>query len=306
MKQNCLTYGCLVTGGAGFIGSHVVDALVEDGWNTIILDNLSGGKGENVNKKAKLVIGDINNTNLVKQLIHDNDIKYIFHLAALPRIHRSISEPLETHSANVTGTLNLLNVAREFKIRKFIYSSSSSVYGKQNVPEMVETMDCSPLSPYALQKYQGEQYGFIFNKLFKIPFVALRYFNVWGNRQVTEGPYALVIGKFLEQKKRDESLTIYGDGKSTRSYTYVGDVARANILAMEKDLIMPIAINIGQTKETSVNKIAELIGGKSKYIIPNPRGEFEERRKCANIDKAKRLLGWEPTVNVEDGILNKI
>lgn len=295
----------LITGGAGFIGSHVADLLIEKGHKVIIIDDFSTGRKENINEKAEFYKRDISSRYASLAPLFAG-IDCVFHLAARPRVVRSIKDPRGTNRVNVDGTLYVLQACREHKVKKVIYSSSSSVYGDQNDYLMKETMQPKPKSPYALQKLIGEHYCDLFARLFKMKIISLRYFNVYGPRQLTEGAYALVIGKFLRQKREGKPMTIYGDGKQTRAYTHVFDVARANLLAWKNDPIKAsfyhYPINIGTSKETSVNEIVEMISGKKKYIIPNPRGEFEEKRKAANNTRAKKLLGWEPEIAIKEDI----
>lgn len=301
---------CLVTGGAGFIGSHVVDLLIEEGHEVTVLDNLTTGKRENVNKKADFYPIDVSCCfEDLKAFFKDKD--WVFHLAAWPRIPRSIKDPIGTNKANVVSTLHVLQASKEQKVKRIIYSSSSSVYGDQDTYLMNEDMTLRPKSPYALQKLISEQYCQMFVNLFKMEIISLRYFNVYGPRQPTAGAYTLVIGKFLDQVKRRKSMTIYGDGEQTRAYTYVSDVARANLLAAKAEFPLEIGggfyfghyiVNIGTNKETSVNEIAKLIGGESKYIVPNPREKFEIRRQAADYGRAKQLIGWEPTIDIVKGI----
>lgn len=281
----------LVTGGCGFIGSNIVDKLVSEGKDALVVDDLSTGKEENLNKKASFFNEPIRE--FVKREV---PVDYIIHTAALPRVPRSVKEPVVTHEANVTETLRLLEYANRVGVKRFVYSSSSSVYGKHRSPEMYEDMSKKPLSPYALQKYMGEEYCELWRELFDLETVILRYFNVWGPRQLTEGAYCLVLGKFLSAWENEEDLTVYGDGKQTRAFTHVSDVARANLLALEYDDSEHHVFNIGVNKETSVNEIAQYVGGDIEYIVPNPRGEFEERRKFANVERAEKYLGWKPTI----------
>ncbi|MBI2613576.1 MAG: NAD-dependent epimerase/dehydratase family protein [Candidatus Levybacteria bacterium] len=292
----------LVTGGLGFIGSNLVDYLLEKGHEIVVVDDLSTGKESYKNPKATYYNYSIADLNLMTELTKGMD--GIFHLAAWARLQRSINDPLGTNHANVTGTLTLLQAARVNKVEKFIFSSSSSVYGMQENPIMEETMSTNPLHPYALQKLVGEMYCRLYSKLFGIKTVALRYFNVYGPRQIIDGDYALVIGTFLKQKRENKKMTIYGDGRQTRAYTHVGDVVRANLLAMELSMEKGESeiFNIGTDRETSINEIAKMLGGEVEHIIPNPRGEFEERRKAANYSKALKILGWKPTVTIEEGI----
>jgi UDP-glucose 4-epimerase len=293
---------CVVTGGCGFIGSHLVDGLVTLGHHVTVIDDVSTGTRENLNGNSTFFEGSILDAKLVRSVLEGAD--WVFHAAAWARVPRSIEDPIGTHNVNVNGTLNLLQAARESNVQRFIYSSSSSVYGDQATHVMTEGMAKNPKSPYALQKLVGEQYASMYARLFKMSIASLRYFNVYGPRQVTEGAYALVIGKFLKQKAGGEPLTVYGDGEQTRAYTFVEDVVRANILAAQADLAPGenIILNIGTAEETSVNEIARRIGGPVVHIQPNPRGEFEESRKAANYAKAKSVLGWEPAVTLEAGL----
>src|SRR3989338_4109508 len=267
----------VVTGGAGFIGSHLVDALVERGFKVHVIDNLSAGKKENVNKKAVLHIADIRNLKEIKPIIRGAD--YVFHLAALPRVQYSIENPEETHDVNVSGTLNVLFAAKDGGVKRVIYSASSSAYGDQKRMPLLENMPAAPKSPYGLQKYIGELYCRLFSEVYGLPTVSLRYFNVYGPRFNPEGPYALVIGKFILQRKLGQPLTITGDGKQTRDFTHVSDVVRANLLAMEsKKVGRGESINIGAGNNQSIHHIAELIGGPVELIS----ARFEPRHTLAD------------------------
>ena len=287
----------VVTGGAGFIGSHLVDALVERGFDVHVIDNLIAGKIENVNKQAKFFKEDIRNFDAVKKIMEGAE--YIFHLAALPRVQYSIENPAETNDVNINGLLNILVAAKEAKVKKIIYSASSSAYGNQEKLPLKEDMPANPLSPYGLQKYVGELYCQVFNAVYGLSTVSLRYFNVYGPRLDPEGDYALVIGRFLKQKKEGKPLTIVPDGEQTRDFTHIRDVIAANIFAMESDKVgKGEVINIGAGKNYSVNKIAEIIGGPTIFIEPRT----EPKHALADITKAKELLGWEPKVSLEEGI----
>src|SRR3989344_1145301 len=212
---------CLITGGAGFIGSNLVDALVKKGYDVLVLDNLSTGKRENVNPQAKFFEADLRDFNAIRPLFEDID--YVFHEAALPRIPLSIEKPIETNEINVKGTLNALVASKEAGVKKFIYASSSSALGGAAKLPMREDSPCRPLNPYALQKYVGELYCRIFSAIYKLPTVSLRYFNVYGPRQPREGAYVPVIGIFLTQKAAGQPLTITGDGEQRRDFTHVSD-----------------------------------------------------------------------------------
>jgi UDP-glucose 4-epimerase len=293
---------CVVTGGCGFIGSHVVDALVELGHDVVVVDDLSTGRRENLSVAAEFAEGSILDVDLLDQTIAGAD--WVFHTAAWPRIHRSVDDPVGTHKVNVDGTLNVLKAAHDHDVERVIYSSSSSVYGDQATHLMTETMVPNPISPYALHKWIGERYGTLFARLYGMRVVSLRYFNVYGPRQPIEGAYALVIGKFLRQKGEGRPLTVYGDGEQTRAYTFVTDVARANVLAAQAELPAGenVVLNIGSDVETSVNDIAERIGGSVEHIYPNPRGEFEERRKAADYTQARDRIGWTPGIGLDEGL----
>ena len=294
----------LVTGGAGFIGSHVCDLLIEKGFSVVVFDDLSTGRKENINRKATFIKVDITDARRTFDLVSKIKPACIFHLAAWPRISRSIDDPIGTHKVNVIGTLSMLEAAKRGHVPRFIYSSSSSVYGKQRVFKMKEDMEPNPISNYALQKLLGEEYCTFYAQNFGMEIVSLRYFNVYGRRQPDKGVYALVLGKFIKQMKEGKKLTVYGDGKQTRDFTFVGDVARANLLSMTAKIPRGenTIINIGSSQETSVNRIVKLLKGVPEHIVPNPRGEYEERRKVSDIKLAKKILGWRPAVMIEEGL----
>ncbi len=289
----------LVTGGAGFIGSHLVDRLIADGCEVVVLDNLSTGKQEHVNPKAKFIKCDIANFEEIAP--HFQGTTAAFHLAALARIQPSIQNPLLYNQTNVTGTLNVLWAAREAHVKKVIYSASSSAYGERQEEEypLKESLDARPGSPYALQKYVGELYCQLFAKLYALPTVILRYFNVYGPRQITEGAYAAVIGIFLKQREQGQPLTVVGDGEQRRDFTYVQDVVEANILAWQKPVASGEVFNIGAGRNYSVNEIGKLISGPTVNIPPRP-GEY--RVTLADNTKARQMLGWIPKVKLEEAI----
>ena len=293
---------CAVTGGCGFIGSHVVDALVARGDSVIVLDDLSSGTVDNLNGHARFITGSILDTSIVDNAVREVDC--VIHLAAWAQVPRSIEDPLGTHQLNVVGTLNVLEAVRRFRVPRLVYVSSSSVYGNQKTHLLHEDMTPEPLSPYGLQKLVGEQYCTLYARLFGTTIASLRYFNVYGPRETSEGPYTLVVARFRQQRNAGKPLTIYGDGLQTRSYTYVDDVVRATVSASVTDLPASrnTILNIGTKEETSVLEIARLIGGEIKHIFPNPRGPFEERHKAADYSRAKAVLGWQPTVLFRTGL----
>ncbi|HLZ26948.1 MAG TPA: NAD-dependent epimerase/dehydratase family protein [Chloroflexota bacterium] len=288
-----------VVGGAGFIGSNLVDALIERGDDVVVIDNLSMGHRVNVNSAAAFADIDIavDSTGLTAAL---QGREVVFLTAALARVPRSIEDPVGTHAVNVTGALRVLKASVDAGVRRVVYSSSSSVYGDQPVLPLTEDMPTVPLNPYACQKLMGEIYARNFAHIFGLETVCLRYFNVYGPRQATEGAYRLVIGIFMDQRRQGEPMTIQGDGEQTRDFTWVGDVVRANVAAAESDRVgRGEPINIGAGTEVSINRVAELIGGPIVHHAPR---SFDERFKRAGIARAYELLGWEPTVQIEEGI----
>lgn len=288
----------IVTGGAGFIGSHLVDGLVGKRHQVIVIDNLSTGKRENLNAKVKFFETDLRDFEKIRPLFEGVD--FVFHQAALPRIPLSIEKPKETNDVNVGGTLNALMASKEAGIKRFIYAASSSAYSQQNSLPFKEGMPCRPLSPYALQKYIGELYCKVFSEIYGLPTLSLRYFNVYGPRSPQEGPYAPVIGIFLRQKAAGQTLTITGDGEQTRDFTHISDVVRANLLAMESDKVgRGEVVNIGAGNNHTINEVAKIVGGPTTYIPARP-GEI--RHTLADITRAKDLLGWEPKVKLGEGI----
>jgi nucleoside-diphosphate-sugar epimerase len=286
---------CLVTGGAGFIGSNLVDALIGRGDEVIVLDNLTTGKRENLNPKAKFYEGDMRNLAEIKPLFEGID--YVFHLAAFPRVQPSIEDPVNSNDINLNGTLNVLVAARDAKVKKLVYSASSSAYGDQPEMPLKETMPAHPLSPYGLQKYMGELYSRLFSEIYGLPTVSLRYFNVFGERQALEGAYCLVMGIFVKQRLEGKPMTIVGDGEQKRDFTYVGDVVRANILAAESDKVgKGEAINIGRGKNYSVNELAEMVGGPTEKMP----SRIEPRETLADNTLAHELLGWHPLTELSE------
>ena len=283
----------LVTGGAGFIGSNLVDKLISKGVEVFIIDDLSTGKEENINPKAKFIkmsLLDIKENTLVGK-----DIDVVFHLAALARVQPSIDDPIPFNDVNVNGTLNLLVACNKAKIKRVVYSASSSCYGETTIFPTPENSPTNPLSPYGLQKYIGEQYCKMFSEVYGLDTVSLRYFNVYGERQSLDGAYKLVMGIFAQQKIEGKPLTITNDGEQKRDFTYVGDVVDANILAATHN--SPLngdVFNVGNGDNYSVNELAEMFGGKKEYI-----GErLEPRQTLADNSKIKNVLGWIPKGNL--------
>lgn len=292
----------VVTGGAGFIGSHLTDKLLDLGYKIRVIDNFCIFKNPKEffykNPKAEYYKYDIRNFNLLTKAFKDTDT--VFHLAALARIQPSLKNLGLYQEVNALGTMNVLLAAKRAGVRRVIYSSTSSIYGLKNKPPVKEEMAPDPLNPYAATKLAGEYYCKIFSSAFGLETVILRYFNVYGPRQPDVGFYTPVVARFLKQLNKRKSMTIIGDGRQTRSFTYVDDVVKANILAMKsKKIGKGEIINIGSTKKYSINQLAEYIGGEVVYVSPRPA---EVRHSSADIFKAKKLLGWKPKISLKEGI----
>lgn len=290
----------VVTGGAGFIGSHVADLLVEKGYEVHAVDNFLTGKRENLNPRAILHEADIRDLEVLPEIFAG--AQTLFHLAAQARMQYSIEEPRLTNDINVTGTINVLLAAKEAGVKRVVYSASSSAYGDGHTLPLREDMEPRPIIPYAIQKRVGEQYCQMFSRFYGLQTFSLRYFNVYGPRQTTEsdGPYATVIGIFLEERQKGKPMSIVPDGKQRRDFTHVRDVARANILAAESSRVgKGEIINIGSGKNFGILEAAQLIGGPWEFIEPR---QGEVRETLADIKKAKEFLGWEPEIPFEKGI----
>lgn len=287
----------LVTGGAGFIGSHLVEALLKRGDKVRVLDNFATSKKENVPAGAELLEASITDPGAIAPAFREID--GVFHCAALARVQLSIDMPHETNEVNITGTLNVLLAAKEAGVKRVVYSASSSAYGDQPSLPLHEEMKPNPKSPYGLQKYVGEEYCKVASAVWGMETVSLRYFNVYGPRLTFEGAYVTVIAVFLQQRAQGVPLTITGDGTQTRDFTYIDDVVRANLLAMESPAVgRGEVINIGAGHNRSVNAVAALFNHPTTYIPPR----LEPHDTLADISRAKKLLGWEPKVDFEEGL----
>ena len=288
----------VVTGGAGFIGSHLADALIARGFEVHIVDNFETGKEENINPKAVFHRADIRNYEEIAPVFIGAD--FVFHTAALPRIQTAIKDPVPAHHTNTTGTLNVLRASQKARVKRLVYSGSSSVYGKNPTP-FREDMKPDPLNPYAAQKLMGELYCRNFSDLYELPTVILRYFNVYGPREILTGAYATVIGIFRQQLKEGRPMTIVADGeKKTRDFTNVKDVVRANILAMESPKVgYAEIINIGTGKNYTIKELSDMFSGPIQ-VIPARAGETVIT--LADNSRAKELLGWMPTISLPDGV----
>lgn len=303
----------LVTGGAGFIGSNLVDELVKE-YNVIVVDDLSTGKLGNINSKAifpdKCDFAEFddeawsNSFNALKSWVYKyttNKIDYIFHLGALPRVPLSIEEPLKTNRVNIGGTLNVLELARELKVKKVIYASSSSIYGNQLTP-FYEDLEADPQSPYALQKYVGEEYCRLYSQIHGIQTVACRFFNVYGKNMAFKSSYVTVMSVWIKQMRAGKPITIFGDGTQTRDFTYVSDIVSGLIAAMEHNQVNGFEVfNLGASNPVSINKLADMLCG------DYPREYLEKRvgdvgDTYADNGNAREILNWKPKVGIEEGI----
>jgi len=296
----------LVTGGLGFIGSNIVDELVKQGYDVSVVDNKNSEQeiiSRNLGARY-FAPYDICKKDSLKRCFNFFRPDYVIHCAALARIQPSFDHPLEYLKVNVLGTVNLLQLSLEYGVKKFVYSASSSAYGIKTKMPIGERMKTDCRSPYALTKFQGEQWVELYAKAYSLFSCSLRYFNVYGDRQPTEGQYATVIGIFLRQWKegRDSPFTIYGDGKQSRDFTHVDDVARANILAMESEKVCKgEVINIGCGRTWSILEVAKLIDENHPIqFLPSRCGEA--KITMANTSLARELLGWKAKIYFPDGI----
>lgn len=288
----------VVTGGAGFIGSHIVDLLVAEGYEVHVIDNLHTGKVEDINKEAIFHEIDIRERDSLFPIFEN--AKYVFHDAALTQIEYSRHNPIETNTVNLCGFLNVLDVSRVSGVKRFIFASSNVVYGDNAQIPTKEEYPVIPSSPYGVQKSSAEMYCKLYSDLYDIETVSLRYFSVYGPRQRAQGAYASVIPSFVESRKTNDTLIVTGDGEQTRDFVNVLDVAKANILAMKSEKVgKGEIINIGCGESAcSVNCLAKLIGGNVAYVSPR----VEPKHTKADITKAKELLGWEPEIKMKEGI----
>lgn len=300
----------LVTGGAGFIGSHIVSRLVEDGYKVRVLDNFATGKRANLEpvlNRIELIDGSMTEPAIAQRAVAG--VSYVLHQAAIPSVPRSVRDPLGSNEANVTGTLQMLTAARDAGVRRFVYAASSSAYGNTPTLPKVETMATDPLSPYAVAKLAGENYARAFYRVYGLETVCLRYFNVFGPRQDPKSEYAAVIPRFITALLNNEEVTIYGDGEQSRDFTYIDNNVSANLKAMSAPDAPGETCNIAYGERFTLNELATTLGD---IMGVQPRIKYLEGRQgdvkhsLADISKARRLLGYDPQVSFREGLARTI
>ncbi len=301
---------CLVTGGAGFIGSHIVRGLLAKGHHVRVLDDLSTGKEENLREVVtaiEFVAGDIRDMPTVERAMRG--VEVVFHLAARASVPRSIEEPRAANEVNVSGTLNLLIAAKDAGVRRFVYSASSSAYG--DTPTMPKTVDMrpEPLSPYAVSKLAAEHYCAVWWRVYGLQSISLRYFNVFGPRQAPGGPYAAVIPAFVSRMLRGQSPIVYGDGEQSRDFCFIENVVNANLLAAEVPEVHGEVVNVACGERTTLN---EIVADLNKLLGTNIQPEYQPpragdvRHSLADISAAQRLLGYQPRIMFPEGLRRSI
>ncbi len=301
---------CLVTGGAGFIGSHLVRGILQRGWRVRVLDDLSSGHRKNLDElgdKVELVVGDICDAAVCHRAVAGCD--YVFHMAAMGSVPRSVDDPMRTHRINDTGTLNVLVAARDAKARRVVFSASSSAYGDTPTLPKREDMMPRPLSPYAVSKLAGENYCKAFTACYGLQTISLRYFNVFGPRQDPNSQYAAVIPAFISRLLKGERPVIYGDGGQTRDFCYVDNVVNANLLAAEAASLNGETVNIACGESISLNAMLRVMNdslGTKVEPIYEPVRKGDVRDSLAALDEAKRVIGYVPRVTFEDGLRRSI
>jgi len=296
----------LVTGGAGFIGSNIVDELLKRNYRVRIIDNFCTGRIENIKHilgKIELVKGDIRDKKLVEKTM--KGVSFVFHEAALRSVPRSIDDPVSTNDVNITGTLNLLIAAKNAKVKRFIYASSSSAYGDTKELPKEESQKPQPISPYAVSKLTGEYYCYTFSKTFQLETVSLRYFNVFGPRQDPESKYAVVVPLFIYAGLKNKPFEVHSDGKQSRDFTYIDNVVSANILVLTAKNISGKVFNVACNDNHSILEIAHTVSKILKIkprFIYKPKRAGDVRHTLADVTLAKKFLGYKPLINFEDGM----
>jgi nucleoside-diphosphate-sugar epimerase len=296
----------VVTGGAGFIGSHLADALLDRGESVRVVDNFATGNRENLDalsRTVELLEGDLADPGVAREAVAGAD--YVLHQAAIPSVPRSVADPLTSHRANVDATLQLLLAARDAGVKRVVYAGSSSAYGDAPTSPKSEDMPTAPVSPYALQKLIGEQYMTMFTELYGLETVTIRYFNVFGPRQDPSSPYSGVIALFATALLAGNPVTIVGDGEQTRDFTYVSNTVDGVLRAVTAPDVAGEVINVATGRQISINELARTLGtvtGNSVAPVHAEERAGDVRHSLADISKAKRLLGYEPAVDLEEGL----
>jgi nucleoside-diphosphate-sugar epimerase len=296
----------LVTGGAGFIGSHLVKRLIREGGKIRVVDDLSTGKEErlsSVRSGIEFLKGDLADPAVCNEAVRDVD--FVFHQAAIPSVQRSMDDPLGTNQANVVGTVNLLESSRQNGVRRFVYAASSSAYGNSEVLPKEESMVPNPCSFYALQKFIGERYCQLYHDLFGLETVSLRYFNVFGPEQDPDSEYSAVIPKFIDRLLAGKPLVVYGDGEQSRDFTYVENAVQANLLALRADGVSGKVFNVGCGQNITLNRmirVLESIVSIEAHVTYAPARAGDVRHSLADLTLATRYLSYEPVVTVEEGL----
>ena len=300
----------LVTGGAGFIGGHLVDRLVDDGWKVRVVDDFSTGRDENLassRDRIELIRGDIRDGELIGRAVEG--VEVVFHQAAIPSVSLSLERPLLTDEVNLHATVGLLEAARRSGVRRFVFAASCAAYGDDGELPKRESLPVHPVSPYALQKYAGEQYCRIYYELHGLSAVSLRYFNVFGPRQNPESEYAAVVPLFVRALLKGAAPRIFGDGEQTRDFVYVDDVVRSNLLAAASERAAGRVINVASGSQTSVNELVAVLReltDSSVEPIHEPARMGEVRHSVADLARARELLGYEPSIDLREGLRRTI
>ena len=296
----------LVTGGAGFIGSHIVSRLLKEGAAVRVVDNLSTGNRDRlrvVERSIEFVVDDLTDPSVCDRAVRG--VEYVLHQAAVPSVHRSVQDPVGTNRANITGTLNLLESCHKHSVRRLVYAASSSAYGDTQVLPKREDMAPNPLSPYALQKFVGERYCKLYSDLYGLETVSLRYFNVFGPSQDPWSEYSAVIPKFATRLQKGQSLVVYGDGEQSRDFTYIDNVVEANLLAIRAAHAAGAVINVGCGESLTLNRLIrflEEILEVQAVVDYEPPRRGDVRHSLADISLARDMLGYQPTVTVREGL----
>lgn len=302
----------LITGGSGFIGSNIAEKVLDQGDFVRIVDNFSTGRRKNIeeffgNPNFELIEGDITDIEVVKKAVKDMD--FVLHQAAIPSVQRSVEDPIKSNNANINGTLNMLIASKDANIKKFVYAASSSAYGENSELPKRENLEAMPISPYALQKYAGEKYCQIFWKIYGLPTVCLRYFNVFGPKQDPNSHYSAVIPSFIKAFLNNKKPAIFGTGEQSRDFTFVDNIISANLLAAESQNGNGEVMNIALGNRTSLN---ELVNYLKEITGKNIEPEYKEQRKgdvmhsMADISKAKKIIGYEPLIDFKNGLLKTV